>query len=532
MGLAWLFVSNTGLAYPYYISMFLRKLDKLVLVPFVGLFVLAFCVAVFIFLTQFFLVWFDELIGKDLGWGAYLQLFFYFGVNATPLAFPLATLVASLMAFGNLGEYAELTALKSAGISLLRVLRPVLAFVVLLSGLVFFSNGYLVPGVNVKAYTLLYDLRKKKPTIAIKEGVFYNGIPDYSIKVDKKLPDQKTLQGIIIYDHSKGQGNVSVTVAESGQLYTIRDDQYMVIELFNGCNYLEVPAKADSTKREPIPSFNRISFQAQKIVFDLEAFKLTRSNKDIFSYHHTTKNAGQLNAEIAKIEAKIRACRQAMVEEAQQRWPMLHNEQGEEGYKDLGTGVLDTTSSVTTKAEQGQLRQVLTAEGDATEDFIAQAITYRDGLSRQVILKALDQAKGFKGRLQSQASKIRTEQVELREYKTEKYRRLASAMGCIIMFLIGAPLGALIKRGGFGVPLLVSTVFILLYYVADMFGLKWAKAGILDNWVGAWAANLLLLPFGLFFLRQAQKDTRLLEWDAYVVLIERIRRYIRGNKID
>ena len=175
----------------------IRKIDKLVLGPFIGLFILTLCVAIFILLMQFFLIWFDELIGKDLGLVTYLQLFFYFGVNVTPLAFPLATLLASLIAFGNLGEYLELTALKSAGISLLHLLLPLFVFVVALSGLVFLSNGYLVPKVNQKAYSLLYDLRKKKPSIAIKEGVFYNGIPDYSIRSTKSFQTKKHSRALL-----------------------------------------------------------------------------------------------------------------------------------------------------------------------------------------------------------------------------------------------------------------------------------------------------------------------------------------------
>lgn len=510
----------------------IRKIDKLVLGPFIGLFILTLCVAIFILLMQFFLIWFDELIGKDLGLVTYLQLFFYFGVNVTPLAFPLATLLASLIAFGNLGEYLELTALKSAGISLLHLLLPLFVFVVALSGLVFLSNGYLVPKVNQKAYSLLYDLRKKKPSIAIKEGVFYNGIPDYSIKVDKKLPDQKTLQGIIIYDHTKDRGYVSVTMAESGQLYTIRGDQYLVMELFNGCSYLEEPAKADSTKREQeaIPSLCRSSFKAQKVVFDLGSFKLTRSSKDLFSFHHSTKNTSQLNAEIAEMKAKIRAANQTVIGEFQQHWSLPNDRKladacAEPCRKEV---LADTNNILVLKAQakQFQPHQALAAEEDATtEPPVASSTVYQHMLP-QIIQKALDQARDFRSKLKTQVNRIEAEQKDLREYEIEKHKRLASAIGCIIMFLIGAPLGALIKRGGLGVPLLVSTIFILLYYVADMFGVRWAKAGILDSFSGAWAPNLILLPFGLFFLRQAQKDTRLLEGDSYTVLLERLRKYI------
>lgn len=512
--------------------MSLRKLDKLILGPFIGLFILTLCVAIFILLTQFLLIWFDELIGKDLGLLTYLQLLFYFGINATPQAFPLATLVASLITFGNLGEHAELTALKSAGISVLRVLLPLFVFVVVLSGFVFFSNSYLVPKVNIQAYTLLFDLRRKKPSIAIKEGVFYNGIPGYSIKVDKKLPDQRTLQGIMIYDHTQGRGNVAVTIAESGQLYTICGDQYLVIELFDGCSYLEEAATAPPKREQKaIPSLNRISFQAQKVVLNLASFKLTRSSKDIFSYHHTTKNAHQLNAKIAEIKAKIKAAHQTVVEEAQQRWPVLHEGRWERTPQapSRQAAIVDTLCILAPAAQTREVppRPGLVAIADAqTALAIAPSTVYPDMLP-QTIQKALDQASAMHSKLKTQVDRIEAKQRDLRKYEVEKYRRLASAVGCIIMFLIGAPLGALIKRGGIGVPLLVSTIFILLYYVADMFGVRWATAGILSSLMGSWLPNLILLSFGLFFLGQAQRDTRLLEGDAYAVLLERLRKYVR-----
>jgi lipopolysaccharide export system permease protein len=505
--------------------MLIKKIDKLVLVPFVGLVVLTLGVAIFIILMQFFLIWFDELIGKDLGLGIYLQLFVYFGITATPKAFPLAILLASLIAFGNLGETLELTALKAAGISLLRILLPLIMLVGLLSFLVLYSNNYLVPKFTVKAYNLLYDLRKKKPSIAIKEGVFYNGIPNYSIRVEKKLPDQNTLLDIIIYDHSKDKGNIAVTTAKSGQLYTIRNDRYLVVELFNGHNYLEgsLDEKKQSEK-ETIASFYRTSFKTQKLLLDLDQFKLTRSSKDLFTYYHTTKNAGELRADIEVIKAKIDAAKKTLFDNFQQHWPLPIEE---------GALHAPSTSSLNIPAEgyaDSTLKQVrnfqLPEQVQRSENTTAIQTTTVPDLPRspELVQKALEQAKGYKNQLKQQVQVIKKEMKELREYEIEKHQRLASALGCIIMLLIGAPLGALIKKGGLGVPLLISIGFILLYYIADIFGIRWAKAGLLDSFMGAWISNLILLPFGLFFLRQAQKDSRILDKDAYVIFINKLLR--------
>ena len=506
--------------------MLIKKIDKLVLVPFAGLFILTLVVAIFIILMQFFLIWFDELIGKNLGLDIYLQLFFYFGITATPKAFPLAILLASLIAFGNLGESLELTALKGAGISLLRIILPLLMLVGLLSFFVFFSNNYLVPKVTVKAYNLLYDLRKKKPSISIKEGVFYNGIPNYSIRVEKKLPDQNTLLDIIIYDHTKEKGNIAVTTAESGQLYTTRNDRYLVVELYNGHNYLEEPLDdKKQTEKKAVASFYRSSFKTQKLLLDFDQFKLTRSSKELFTYYHTTKNAGELQADIEAIKAKIYEAKKTLSEDFQQHWPILIEEEPLHEPSSLNMSADGHANTYLEAIRNFQLPEQVQMPENATAIYTTDAAPepYLRP-SPELVQKALEQARDYRNKLRQQVQVIKNEIKELREYEIEKYQRLASTLGCIIMLLIGAPLGALIKKGGLGVPLLISTGFILLYYIADIFGVRWAKSGLVDPLTGAWISNLLLLPFGLFFLRQAQKDSRLLDKDAYVIFIDRLLR--------
>ncbi len=494
-------------------------------------------------LMQFFLIYFDELIGKDLGFWIYLQLFLYFGINATPLAFPLATLVASLMIFGSLGEQLELTALKSAGIPFIRVLRPLFLLICLISFFLYFSNGYLVPKVNVKAYTLLWDLRKKKPSIAIKEGVFYNGIPDYSILVQKKLPDEKTLEDIIIYDHTKNKGNVHLTTANSGKLTTTQGEQYLVIELFDGHNYIEeLPEKnkekATSTPDKPlIPQFYRASFQSQKILIDLDELKLTRTSEKLFAYHHNTKTNRQLIEDISKKKQKIRNNQQEILESFRQHYHLpvidsvIHITEAASTESTTATdNLIDSTTEFlptidlnhsTASAEVHEVPQKklpITHELDQYPN------------RRQIIQKALAQARDLKYKLQPQVNKINSISKDLREFQIEKHKRAAYALGCVIMLLIGASLGSLIKKGGLGVPLLISTAFILIYYMADMFGTKWAKADLIGPLLGAWAPNMVLIPFGLFFLRHAQKDTRILEGDAYHILWRRIGGWFRPTR--
>jgi lipopolysaccharide export system permease protein len=523
----------------------IKKTDKIVLVPFIKLFILVLSVTVFIMLMQFFLIYFDELIGKDLGFWVYIQLFCYFGINATPMAFPLATLVASLMVFGSLGEQLELTALKSAGIPFIRILRPSLFLMSLLSILVYFSNGYVVPKVTVKAHTLLYDLRKKKPSIAIKEGVFYNGIPDYSIRVERKLSDQKTLEDIIIYDHTKNKGNVHMTTASSGQLTTINNGQYLVIELFNGYNYLEkLPEKKDNNKTTTasnkviIPNFYRTSFKAQKVLIDLDAFKLTRTNEKYFTYYHSTKTTGEITKDIGKMQTRIKKNQTSILEDLQEyyHFPALDNTSLPAHHKkmDAVDKLIDTSNHQALPLQTNTPTVIIpnvpeAANITSSRPSIIQKLA-NNPKRLQIIQKALDHVKDRKYKLQPYANKIISIDKKLKEFQIEKNKRSSYAIGCILMLLIGTSLGALIKKGGFGIPLLISTVFILLYYVVDIFGTKWAKVGMLNTICGAWAPNIILLPFGLFFLRQAQKDTRLLDGDAYRIFWRKLKKYIVYKK--
>src|SRR6188768_789475 len=203
----------------------MKKIDKLVLGAMLGPFFMTFLVVVFILLTQHMLKYFDDIIGKGLGGDVISQLLFYFAIFMTPVALPLAVLLSSLIAFGNLGERFELTAIKSAGVSLVRTLYPIFFFVLILTGVAFYANNNMVPKAALEAYSLLYDIKQKKPALDLREGAFYNGINDISIKVDKKFPeDDAALKGVIVYDHRQNDGNKKVMVADSGRMYTVLNE--------------------------------------------------------------------------------------------------------------------------------------------------------------------------------------------------------------------------------------------------------------------------------------------------------------------
>jgi len=284
----------------------MKKLDKLILGSFIGPFLLTFIVVDFILLTVNMLRYFDEIFGKGLGFMIYVELISYFVISISPMALPLAVLLSALMTFGNLGEHFELTAIKSSGISLLRALLPIGIFVVILSFFAYLSNNYLVPKVNLKTFSLLYDIRMKSPALDIQEGVFYNGIPNYSIKVNRKL-DDVTLKDIIIYDHTSGQGNTNVILADSGRMEPFFNDRYMQLSLFNGYSYQE-SGNQRGISEKPV-DFSRTSFTQNRMIFSLDAFNLNRTTDDQWSNNRSIKNIAEIRYDLDSMDRDINSFR-------------------------------------------------------------------------------------------------------------------------------------------------------------------------------------------------------------------------------
>lgn len=456
----------------------MKKLDKLILQAFIGPFLLTFFVSTFILLMQFMLNYFSDLVGKNLGVEVYAQLFLYFGMNMVPVSLPLATLLACLITFGNLGEHAELTAVKSAGISLLRTLRPIFLFVLTLSVGSFFFNDIIVPKANLKAYSLLYDITQKKATLNFKEGAFYNGIPNYSIKVNKKFPDGKSLKGIMIYNHSAGYGNTDVTIADSGLMETFNNDMYLRFVLFKGKNYSEVTGEDGRLGHEFVTS----TFNESTVVFNLESFKLTRTNEGLFTGNRVMRNISQLGEDADSLQKMYKTVNK----------DAKNNIQPYYTYVGKATPVTSTDSNYKPKRNYNNI-----PKNDA-----------------RIASIALNNARNIRSFTQASVEKADTLIKEYRQYRIEIFSKFTQAIACLIMFLIGAPLGAIIKKGGLGVPVIVSITFFIIFYIITNLGMKWAKFDVVPIWFGMSLANACLLPIGITFLIQAKNDSRLFEGDS------------------
>ena len=541
----------------------MKKLDKLILTSFIGPFVLTFLVVVFILLTQHMLKYFDDIIGKGLGFDVIGQLLFYFAIFMTPIAMPLAVLLSSLIAFGNLGEHFELTAIKSAGISLVRTLFPIFFFVLGLTVVAFYVNNNLVPNAALEAYSLLYDIKQKKPALDLREGTFYDGIPDMSIKVSKKFPDGVTIKDIIIYDHRKHDGNKDVTKADSGKMYTILNERYLKLELYNGYKYTEGTSSNEDLAGKPNrgrgETLSRTKFGKTQVVFDLSSFALERTDKKWFQGNRIMRNLGELQNDMDSIDRDISNTRLTVYSESKGYFTYFGVEDSLQLPADLlefkikrdslqaianaaadtaGTNKTASTSSPITayksSPEVSSLSQTKTQKKGVFIDSIkAHKIDSVFSLraTKTNYDDAANKARVIKSQMENNALTLEQYDKDRTVFLIQWHKILASSLACIAMFLIGAPLGAIIKKGGLGVPFLVSILFFIIYYLLTMTGEKWAKQDLVSVQVGVWAGDMILLVVGLLFLRQARLDARFFEADFYMVLWDKAKRWAILKKI-
>jgi lipopolysaccharide export system permease protein len=470
----------------------MKKLDKLILKSFLGPFVLTFAVVEFILLTQYMLKYLDDLVGKDLGIQVIAQLLGYFSFNMAPVALPLAVLLSSLMTFGNLGEHHELTAIKTSGISLLRILRPLFFVAILLSIGAFFFNEKIVPKANLKAYSLLWDIRQKKPSLDIREKIFYNGIPGYSIKVDKKFDDGSTLKGVMIYDHSNANGNTNVILADSGRMYTKFNEQYLALDLFNGQLFAEGAQQGSlSATNNSGAGFFRQKFNSQKLYFNLASFNLDRTREELFKGSKMMLSIKELKFVTDSLRTQLNKDKKTSGVQISPYYSFLPVD-----------SVRRNAKPKVTKVARRKL----------------------EPLSRDIYSAAANKARNVRSFTTAAAEKRKIAYREANNYEIEIYKKYTQSAACLIMFLIGAPLGAIIKKGGLGMPVIISILFFIIYYVLTILGEKWGREGLVVVGAGMWAANCILLPIGMFFLYQARNDSNLLEIDFWRKLTLRLKK--------
>jgi lipopolysaccharide export system permease protein len=463
-----------------------KKLDKLIVKAFMGPFIATFFITLLVLVMQFFWLYIDDFVGKGIDTKVIFEFILYQSAVLVPLALPLAILLSSLMTFGNLGESFELVAIKSAGISLIRFMRPLFFVCILLAGVAFAFSNYVIPVANLKSRTLLTDIVFAKPAFDLKEGVFYDKIPNFAIKIGKKEANDSVVQDIIIYE----QGNPlqdNFIIARTGVMRVTENKRFLEFNLKDGWRYQERGNYYDPANSE----FIRIGFKEYKKQFDLStlgfnnrtADSVNKNNERMYSMRQLEKTIDSLEKDNKQL--KMQTENQLFVQ-----------------FRFLG--LLDSTWSKDSLPDVSKLKPV------RNYDEILP-----DSAQANVNQNVRNIAGSLRISSESMMGTLKDKERNLRKHQIEWHRKIVLSLACLVLFLIGAPLGSIIRKGGLGTPLVVAIIFFMVFYFSSTAGEKFAKENTLTPFGGMWMATFILLPIGLFLIYKAMRDSQLFNKDAY-----------------
>lgn len=473
------------------------KIYRYIIRQYFGTFLLTFAISVFILLMQFLWQYIEDFIGKGLEISVMARLLCYTSLTFVPLALPLAILLSSLMCFGNLGEYYELVAMKASGISVWKVMRPLLLFSVAMSVMAFFFSNNVLPYANLKMRSMLYDVTRKKMTLEIPEGVFYRGIDKYVIRVGRKGADGGSLYDVMIYDHSGGQGNVMVTVADSGYMAMTPSQREMVFTLYDGYNYSEMVDDKNYRDRRP---FQKMSFKRQLITFDMSQFDMGHTDEDAFKSHQDMMNIKQLNYSIDSLMRRDAADRERFVSNSYRRYQNL---------------TADAGAFADSDARQRRRRgEALESDSIATF-FWPLTSNFSEKDRKTIIDMAVSTAGGMRENVAFNAKDFGRRDVNIRKHEQVLHKKFTLSVACLLFFFIGAPLGAIIRKGGLGMPVVVSVVFFVVYYIITITSERVALSGDMPVFLGAWLSSMVLFPIGFFLTFKAVTDSAIMDAEAW-----------------
>lgn len=472
-----------------------KRLYTFMIQTFLPVFFMTFFICLFIVLMQFLWRYVDEMVGKGLEMSVLFELFFYAAVTMIPLALPLSILLASLMTFGNLGERLELLAIKAAGVSLLKVMRPLILLVSVIAVMAFFFQNDVLPKAQVKMWTLLYSMRQKSPELDIPEGVFYDQINGYNLYVQHKDRDKGLLREMMIYDMSQGFDNAMIVRADSGRLMTTPDKQNLVLTLFSGESFENLKSER-SNSYSNIP-YRRETFSKKELIIPFDA-TFTRLDDGLMQGQYVGKNYTELRTSIDSINT--------IVDSLGGDYSVKLKKSG---YFGLYSDNLSSDSTV-------RARQIETTMASAKEINLDSLWMSENNQRRQLyVARALERATTYKNDYEFSAITLSDKQYTKRRHEIELMKKFTLSLACIIFFFIGAPLGAIIRKGGLGVPIVVSVILFIIYYIIDNTGYKLAREGVWPVWQGIWLSSAVLLPLGVFLTTRATKDSAVLNLDLY-----------------
>lgn len=492
----------------------IKRLHTFVLQTFLPMFLMTFFICLFILLMQF--LWFriNELVGKGLEVSVIGELFFYAALTMVPLALPLAILLASLMTFGNLGEHSELTAIKSSGISLLKVMQPLMVFIGVVAVAAFFFQNEVLPRAQVKMWTIVFSVRQKSPDLDIPEGAFYDQIPGYNVYVKHKNRDNGTLYNMMIYDVSKGYGYANIILADSGKLSFDEGKTHLYLHLFKGESFQDMKDSREASSVDEGQMYRRESFSDKDIRIPFDA-NFTKLDESTMRSQYIGKSINELQQTIDSVNLRLDSISDALMKDFR-----LNAVVGVPTIK----YVYHDTVRVTEEVHLPKVKKAI----DIDSIFNSLSMEDRGELVDAAISKASREQQDFL----FQGVEVADDVMIIRRHEIEMIKKYTLSLACLIFFFIGAPLGAIIRKGGLGTPIVISVLLFIVYYVIDNFGFKQARDGRFGVWFGIWLSSIVLSPLGAFLTYKAMNDSAVFNPDAYRNFIRRMLGIQEARKIE
>ena len=468
----------------------IKKLDIFILKGYLQLFAGTFFICLFIFLMQFIWKFVDDLVGKGLTWDILAKFFWYCSLTLIPLSVPLAVLLASLITFGNFGERFELLAMKSSGIPLVRILMPVFILALLICTGSFYFQNKISPEANKQLYTLLWSMRQKSPELDIPEGIFYSDIPGYNLYVERKVAETGMLYGVMIYTNSESHDDAQIVIADSGRLQSTSDKTHLKLTLYDGERFKNMDNQSGTMLRASIP-YMRESFVDEIVYIPFNTqFNLWDAN--LFAGNAQAKNLTEIHRGIDSIRSRTDSIGHSIYDNAKRTYLA----------RTLSLGRKDSADVV--------------KEATETAPFDSIFAQLRDDQKSSAWKNALSRAETMKSECDFRASCYTADlNTQLRKHIMESQKKYTLSLSCLLFFFIGAPLGAIIRKGGLGIPVVVSVIFFIFYYIINVAGENNAKVGAWDAYFGEWLSSIVLLPIGGWLTYKANSDSVVFDIEGY-----------------
>ena len=489
---------------------FIKKLDIFILKNFLTLFFGTFSISLFVVLLQFSWRYIEDLVGKGLEFFVLVKFFWYATLILVPVALPLAVLLASLISMGNIGERLELLAIKAAGITLFRALRPIMIVAIIVSGISFYFQNVVVPDADSKFMVLYHSIELKSPELEIPEGVFYSGIRGNNIYVGKKNKETGMLYNVMIYNFASGTSNPHIIIADSALLQTSSTKQQLLLHLYNGTQFENTDNTGFQQGRSNVP-YRRETFVEKHFIIDFDT-SLTLLSEDTYDDYAKVQTIGQMLVSIKDKEAQCDSLGRAIYEESKRDYSiygtsMFYNYSRD----DMAT---EPASNAEARQKQGRSKAKTLAKNEPI-DFDTIFNRLGSVKQQQILLNAMQKVQSAEFRTSYQENSMYVSEWFMRSYWAEIYQKISMSLACLMFFFIGAPLGAIIRKGGLGMPVVTSVLIFIFYYIVNTAGVKLGREGAIPVEMGVWLSTIILAPIGLFLTVKSNNDSAVFNMDAY-----------------